>query len=138
MIPYENLQRLNKPFKEEFTEMFMDVLDKGHFILGPHLEVFEREFAAFHSAKYCIGVSNGLDAIILSLKALGLPPGSEVIVPSNTYIATILAVIASGLKPVLVEPDIRTYNIDPDRIEEAITPNTRALVIVHLYGKIPG
>ena len=124
MIPYESLKRLNDPFKEEFKEAFDDVLDKGHFILGHQLELFEEEFAAFHGTKYCVGVSNGLDAIILALRALNLPPDSEVIVPSNTYIATILAVVACNLKPVLVEPDIRTYTIDPDKIEQAITSKT--------------
>ncbi len=136
MIPYENLKRLNEPFEEEFRARFNAVLDKGHYILGHQLELFEQEFAAYHSAKYCVGVSNGLDAIILALKALELPAGSEVIVPSNTYIATILAVIACGLKPVLVEPDIRTYNIDPSKIEAAITPKTKVLLVVHLYGKM--
>ena len=136
MIPYEDLKRLNKPFHDEFTQAFSDVLDKGHFILGHQLELFEQEFAEFHGSKYCIGVSNGLDAIILALRALDLPPGSEVIVPSNTYIATVLAVIASNLKPVLVEPDIHTYNIDPAKIEQAITPKTKALLVVHLYGKM--
>src|SRR6202012_1642416 len=97
---------------------------------------FEREFAAYHSAKYCVGVSNGLDAIILALRALDLPRGSEVIVPANTYIATILAVIACDLVPILVEPDIHTYNIDSAKIEAAITPNTRVLLVVHLYGKV--
>ena len=136
MIPYENLQRLNKPFEEELRAGFNTVLEKGHYILGPQLEFFEQEFAAYHAAKYCVGISNGLDAIILALRALNLPAGTEVIVPSNTYIATILAVIASGLKPVLVEPDIHTYNIDPALIENAITPYTKVLLIVHLYGKM--
>src|ERR1700733_13426475 len=125
MIPYEDLKRLNKPFKEEFTAAFDEVLEKGHFILGPQVELFEKEFAEFHSSKYCVGISNGLDAIILALKALNLPEGSEVIVPSNTYIASILAIIAANLKPVLVEPDICTYNIDADKIEAAITPKTK-------------
>ncbi len=136
MIPYEDLKRLNKPFKEEFTAAFEEVLEKGHFILGPQVELFEKEFAEFHSSKYCVGISNGLDAIILALKALNLPEGSEVIVPSNTYIASILAIIAADLKPVLVEPDIRTYNIDPDKIEAAITSKTKAILVVHLYGKV--
>jgi dTDP-4-amino-4,6-dideoxygalactose transaminase len=136
MIPYEDLKRLNEPFKEEFTLAFNDVLDKGHFILGRQVELFEQEFASYHSVKYCIGVSNGLDAIILAIRALNLPVGSEVIVPSNTYIATILAVIACDLKPVLVEPDINTYNIDPSIIEQAITDKTRVLLVVHLYGKM--
>jgi len=136
MIPYENLKRLNEPFQEEFIARFNVVLERGQYILGPQLELFEQEFAAYHSAKYCVGVSNGLDAIILALRALNLPSGSEVIVPSNTYIATILAVVASNLKPVLVEPDIHTYNIDPAKIEAAITSKTKVLLVVHLYGKL--
>jgi dTDP-4-amino-4,6-dideoxygalactose transaminase len=135
MVPYENLKRLNKPFEEELKSHFNAVLEQGQYILGSQLELFEQEFASYHSAKYCVGVSNGLDAIILALKALGLPGDSEIIVPSNTYIATILAVIACNLKPVLVEPDIHTYNIDPFKIEQAITAKTKVLLIVHLYGK---
>ncbi len=135
MIPYEHLERLNRPFREEYQKQFNTVLDKGHYILGDQLEQFEKEFAAYHSVNHCIGVSNGLDAIILALKALRLPEGSEVIVPSNTYIATILAVVACNLKPVLVEPDIKTYNIDPLKIEQAITVKTRVILVVHLYGK---
>ena len=135
MIPYEHLERLNRPFREEYQQQFNAVLDKGHYILGDQLEQFEKEFAAYHSVNHCIGVSNGLDAIILALKALRLPEGSEVIVPSNTYIATILAVVACNLKPVLVEPDIKTYNIDPLKIEQAITIKTRVILVVHLYGK---
>ncbi len=136
MIPYENLKRLNEPFNEELRAKFDAVLETGHYILGAHLELFEKEFASYHSANYCVGVSNGLDAIIMALKTFNLPPGSEVIVPSNTYIATILAVIACNLKPVMVEPDIRTYNIDPLKIEQAITPETKVLLVVHLYGKL--
>lgn len=136
MIPYENLKRLNQPFEEEFRAEFNEVLDKGHYILGHKLGVFEQEFAAYHAAKYCIGISNGLDALIIALRALNLPEGSEVIVPANTYIATVLAVIACNLKPVLVDPDIHTYNIDPGKIEAAITNKTKVLLIVHLYGKL--
>jgi dTDP-4-amino-4,6-dideoxygalactose transaminase len=136
MIPYENLERLNRPFRAEFISAFAGVLDKGNYILGAHLDAFEEEFAAFHAAKYCVGVSNGLDAIILALRALHLPAGSEVIVPSNTYIATILAVIACNLTPVLVEPDIRSYTIDAAKIEERITDKTKVLLVVHLYGKV--
>ncbi len=136
MIPYENLKRLNESFEPELRTAFEEVLQSGHYILGHQLELFEADFATFHSVKHCIGVSNGLDAIILALRALGLPEGSEVIVPSNTYIATVLAVISAGLKPVLVEPDVRTYNIDPAKIEAAITPSTKAMVVVHLYGKV--
>jgi dTDP-4-amino-4,6-dideoxygalactose transaminase len=136
MIPYEDLKRLNEPFEDDLRTAFNTVLQKGHYILGQRLETFEAEFAAYHSVKHCVGVSNGLDAIILALKTLDLPTGCEVIVPSNTYIATILAVIACGLTPVLVEPDIHTYNIDPAKIEAAITPKTKVLLVVHLYGKL--
>jgi len=136
MIPYENLERLNRPFAEDFKIAFADFLSKGHYIMGGQLEAFENEFAAYNALKYCVGVSNGLDALILALRALELPAGSEVIVPSNTYIASILAVIGAGLKPVLAEPDLKTYNIDPFQIENAITPDTRAVLVVHLYGKM--
>ena len=135
MIPYENLKRLNKPFEDKFREKFNTVIDNGSYILGPELEAFEKEYAAWHNINYCVGISNGLDALILALKALHLPEGSEVLVPSNTYIASILAILGCQLVPVLVEPDIATYNIDPDKIEEAITPKTKAIMVVHLYGK---
>jgi dTDP-4-amino-4,6-dideoxygalactose transaminase len=135
MIPYENLKRLNKPFEDKFREKFNTVIDNGSYILGPELEAFEKEYAAWHNINYCVGISNGLDALILGLKAFNLPEGSEVIVPSNTYIASILAILGCQLVPVLVEPDIATYNIDPDKIEEAITLKTKAIMAVHLYGK---
>ena len=135
MIPYENLKRLNTPFINKLKQGFDKVLDNGYYILGPELEAFEKEYAAWHNIPYCVGISNGLDALILSLKACDIPEGSEVIVPSNTYIASILAILNCQLVPVLVEPDLATYNIDPDKIEEAITPNTKAIMVVHLYGK---
>lgn len=135
MIPYEDLKLLNKPFERAYREAFDAFLDKGYYILGSRLEQFEQEFAAYHSLPYSVGVSNGLDAITLSLRALDLPENSEVIVPANTYIASILAVLQAGLIPVLVEPDIHTYNIDAEKIEQAITPKTKALLIVHLYGR---
>ena len=135
MIPYENLKRLNAPFENKFRERFNKVLENGYYILGPELEAFEAAYAAWHQTRFCVGISNGLDALILSLKACNLPAGSEVIVPSNTYIASILAILNCQLIPVLVEPDMATYNIDPDKIEEAITPDTKAIMVVHLYGK---
>ncbi len=135
MIEYENLALLNKPYFKDYTEEFNKVLTSGWYILGEHVKKFEKEFAAFNSVSNCIGVASGLDAITLSLKAFGFERGSEVIVPSNTYIATILSVLQNDLKPVLVEPDITTYTIDPGKIEEAITPKTKAILIVHLYGK---
>ncbi len=135
MIEYENLRKANEPFFDEYKRSFSSVLESGWFILGNAVKNFEQEFAAFNSSKYCIGVANGLDALILCLRALDVERGSEVIVPSNTYIATILSILQCGLKPVLVEPDIRTYNIDPRKIEEAITLKTKAVMVVHLYGK---
>ena len=135
MIEYENLGKVNKPFVEDYTKSFSETLQRGWFILGQNVENFEKEFAAYTGAKYCIGVASGLDALLLSLKAFDFKTGDEVILPSNTYIATILSVLHAGLIPVLVEPDISTYNIDPSRIEEKITSKTRALMIVHLYGK---
>lgn len=136
MIHYENLADSNRVFFEEYKKAFASVTEKGWFILGEQVKLFERDFAAYCGAKHCIGLANGLDALILALRALNLEKGSEVIVPSNTYIATILAIVHNGLKPVLAEPDIRTYNIDPAEIEKKITPKTRAIVVVHLYGKI--
>ncbi len=135
MIDYENLKELNRPFFEEYSKSFNATLESGWFILGNNVRNFENEFAAYNNSKYCIGVASGLDALILSLAAFGFERGSEVIVPSNTYIATILSILHAGLFPVLVEPDINTYNIDPAKIEEKITNKTRALMIVHLYGK---
>jgi len=135
MIPYEDLKRLNAPFTEQFHTRFNSVLEKGYYILGEEVALFEKQFAQYNAVPYCLGVSNGLDAIILSLKSCNFPEGSEVIVPANTFIATILAVLQCNLIPVLVEPDISTYNIDPTKIEEAITAKTRAIIAVHLYGK---
>ena len=135
MIPYENLKTLNRPFEEQLKNKFADFLDKGWYILGEEVSSFEQEFAAYHQEKYVVGVANGLDALILSLQCCNFNKGDEVIVPSNTYIATILAIIHCGLTPVLVEPDSRTYNIDPAAITAAITTNTVAIMVVHLYGQ---
>ncbi|MFM7023848.1 MAG: DegT/DnrJ/EryC1/StrS family aminotransferase [Flavobacteriales bacterium] len=135
MIAYENLGKLNAPFFEEYTRSFNKVLNSGWYILGNSVKNFEEEFAAFNKAKYCVGLASGLDAITLSLAAFNFEKGSEVIVPSNTYIATILSVMQNNLQPVLVEPDLTTYNIDPLKIEAAITKKTKAIVVVHLYGK---
>ena len=136
MILYENLNILNKPFITEYKNKFSEVLDSGWFILGSKVKEFEKDFSSYIGSRYCTGVASGLDALILGLKALHLDEGSEVLVPSNTYIATILSIIHNRLIPVLVEPDIQTYNIDPAKIEEKITSKTRAMVIVHLYGKV--
>lgn len=135
MIPYENLYKLNQSFMPAFRERFDDFLNKGWYILGNYTTGFEQQFADWNNSAHCIGVANGLDALTLSLKSFDLEPGSEVLVPANTYIATILAIINNQLIPVLVEPDIDTYNIDPDLAGELITSKTKAIMIVHLYGK---
>jgi dTDP-4-amino-4,6-dideoxygalactose transaminase len=135
MIEYENLYKLNKPFIAEYRKQFDAVVDSGWFILGSQVREFEEAFAAYCGSAYCVGVANGLDALTLALRSFDFKEGDEVIVPSNTYIATILSILQCRLKPVLVEPDIATYNIDPTRIEEAITNRTVAIMVVHLYGK---
>ncbi len=136
IIAYEDLKQVNAPFIGEYKKNLDIFFGNGWYILGEQVQRFEEEFAAYCGSKYCVGVANGLDALVLSLKALELPPQSEVIVPSNTYIATILAIINAGLKPVLVEPRLSTYNIDPERITEKITTKTAAILVVHLYGKV--
>jgi len=135
MIEYENLRKSNDPFFEDYKKSFGETLYSGWFILGKNLENFENEFAAYNRVKHCIGLASGLDALSLGLRSLNFKVNSEIIVPSNTYIATILSIIQNGLKPILVEPDINTYNIDSDKIEEKITSKTRAIMVVHLYGK---
>jgi dTDP-4-amino-4,6-dideoxygalactose transaminase len=135
MIRYEDLKAVNQHLFDAFKEKFNQVLESGWFILGSQVKEFEQSFAHYHQMPHCVGVGNGLDALVLSIKAFHLPPGSEIIVPSNTYIATILAVIHAGMKPILVEPDISTYNIEPLKIEEAISSNTKAVLVVHLYGR---
>ena len=135
MIEYENLASSNNLFEDEYRKSFELFLKKGWYILGEQVKSFEEAFASYCNVKCCIGVASGLDALMLALRQAGFPSDSEVLVPSNTYIATILAILQCGLKPVLVEPDIRTYNIDPKRIEENITSRTKAIMVVHLYGK---
>lgn len=134
-MEYEDLERLNRPFAKEFESSFLNFLTSGWYILGEKVENFEQEFASYLGVNYCVGVASGLDALYLSLKCNNFPGGSEVIVPSNTYIATILSIINAGLKPVLVEPDLETYNINPSLITKAITKKTKAIMVVHLYGK---
>lgn len=135
MIEYENLAWVNAPYRKELEDKFSAVLQKGWFVLGSEVLAFEQEFAAWCGTKHCVGVASGLDALILSLKALHLPAAGEVLVPSNTYIASILAIIHAGLQPVLVEPDLDTYNMDPAAAVKAVTPKTCAIMPVHLYGK---
>lgn len=121
---------------EEYQQAFSDLLNSGWFILGKSVQQIENAYAAYCQSTHCVGVANGLDALVLSLKAFKFPAGAEVLVPSNTYIASILAIVQSGLTPVLVEPDIRSYNIDCTKIEEKITTKTVAILPVHLYGKL--
>lgn len=134
-IEYESLALLNKPFQEEYKAAFADVVDSGWYILGEKVKKFESEFATYTGGKHCVGLASGLDAITLAIAAFNFEKGSEIIVPSNTYIATIISVLQNNMTPVLVEPSIDTYNIDPAKIEASITPKTRAIVVVHLYGK---
>ena len=135
MIEFENLKNVNKILFNEYKDIFNEFIESGWYILGGGVSKFEDEFASFCGAKHCVGVASGLDALVIALDALNLPKGSEVIVPSNTYIATILSIVRSGFKPVLVEPNIQTYNIDPEKIEENITSKTKVILAVHLYGK---
>ncbi|MBW7888688.1 MAG: DegT/DnrJ/EryC1/StrS family aminotransferase [Bacteroidetes bacterium] len=135
MIEYENLRKSNEPFYAEYQNIFSGILESGWFVLGNSVKNFEEEFARFVTMPHAIGVANGLDALILALRVLNFEAGSEILVPSNTYIATILSILQCRLKPVLIEPDIQTYNINPQKIEEAITKKTKAIMVVHLYGK---
>jgi dTDP-4-amino-4,6-dideoxygalactose transaminase len=138
MIKYLDLQQINGSFEPELSNALKRVLDSGWYLLGEEVNAFEKEFAEYIGVKNCIGVANGLDSLRLILKAyieLGeMREGDEVIVPANTYIATILAITENRLVPVLVEPDIKTYNIDPFVIKKHITKRTKAILIVHLYG----
>lgn len=134
-IPSLDVGASYSELKDEVDEAVARVLQSGWYLLGEELTRFEREFADYLGVKHCIGVGNGLEALHLSLRAMGVKAGDEVIVPSNTYIATWLAVSYAGAAPVPVEPDERTYNIDPNRIEEAVSSRTRAILPVHLYGQ---
>lgn len=134
-VPFVSFKPLEKELDQQLRAAFDRVLERSWYIEGKEDAAFEEAFARFCHADYCVGVGNGLDALMLVLRALEIGPGDEVIVPSNTYIATALAVTYVGAKPVLVEPDLRTYNIDPAKIEEKINPNTKAIMPVHLYGQ---
>ncbi|MCX8062048.1 MAG: DegT/DnrJ/EryC1/StrS family aminotransferase [Anaerolineales bacterium] len=134
-VPFLDVQRTYLELSNKIDEAIRRVLRSGRYILGPEVEAFEHEFASYCGVSYCVGVGNGLEALHLVLLSYGIGVGDEVIVPANTYIATWLAVSYSGAVPVPVEPDERTYNIDPGRIEAAITHRTRAIVPVHLYGQ---
>ncbi|WP_323028818.1 DegT/DnrJ/EryC1/StrS family aminotransferase [Castellaniella defragrans] len=139
-VPFLDLRTVNARYRDELLEACTRVIDSGWYIGGDELKAFEQEFATYCGVQYCIGVGNGLDALALTLRAwksLGcLKEGDEVLVPANTYIATILAITANRLKPVLLEPDMKTFNIDPAKIEAAITRRTRMIIPVHLYGRL--
>jgi dTDP-4-amino-4,6-dideoxygalactose transaminase len=135
MIPFLDLKRINAEDRDEIIEAITRVIDSGWYILGNEVEAFESEFAVYCGTKHCIGVANGLEALHLVVRAYGIGQGDEVIVPANTYIATWLAVTHAGATPVPVEPDERTYNIDTDKIEQALTSKTKAILVVHLYGQ---
>lgn len=135
MIEYENLGKVNEKLFTMYQEKFNEILKSGWYILGKNVSDFECDFANFCNTNYAVGLASGLDALVLAIDAFSFPNNSEIIVPSNTYIATILAILRNGFKPVLVEPDIRTYNIDPAKIEAKISINTKAILLVHLYGK---
>lgn len=135
IIPFNNLSAANIGIKSELQKAFSTVLDSGQFILGEEVDSFEREFSRYCGTKFCVSVANGLDALILILKALGVSKEDEVLVPSNTFIATYLAISQVGAIPVPVEPNIDTYNIEPENIEMLITKKTKAIIAVHLYGQ---
>ncbi len=135
MIPHLDLKQVNQPYSEALQAAACRVLSSGWYVLGHEVEAFETGFAAYCGVKHCIGVGNGLEAIYLIFKAMNFPKGSEIIVPANTYIATILPITALGLTPVWAEPDPRTYTLAAPQIEPLITEKTRAIVVVHLYGR---
>lgn len=139
-VKFLDLQAVNKPYMDELAAAARKVIEGGWYIHGAETDAFEREFAAFCGSAHCIGVANGLDALRMILEAyqvLGLMrEGDEVMVPSNTFIASVLAISQSRLKPVLVEPDPQTYNIDPQKLQQALTPKTKAVMAVHLYGQL--
>ena len=135
MLEYENLKKVNEKLFDKYQENFNEFIKSGWYVLGNQVSKFEDKFSSFCGTNYCIGVASGLDALILAIDAFNFPKDSEIIVPANTYIATIMAIVRNGFKPVLVEPDIKTYNIDVSKIEGKITTKTKAILVVHLYGK---
>lgn len=134
-VPFATMKYMHADIKDEMMKKMEEIYDKGMYILGEEVEKFEEEYAKCIGTKYCIGVGNGLDALRIAMLALGIGENDEVIVPSNTYIATALAVSYTGAKPVLVDPDLDTYNITGENLEDKITKNTKAIVVVHLYGQ---
>ena len=140
MIPFLDLKKINEPYEAAFQEKLKAVLNNGWYILGNEVKEFEINFASYCGTKYCVGVGNGFDALVLIFKGYiqleKLQKGDEVIVPANTYIASILAILQADLIPVLVEPKLETYNINPNLIAEKITSKTKAILVVHLYGQL--
>ena len=134
-IPFLSLKSTNQVYEKQLIEAITQVISSGWYILGKELEQFEKDFANYCGAKHCIGVANGLDALTILLKASEFPANAEIIVPANSYIATMLAVSNANLTPILVEPLLETYLIDYQQIEKAITPKTKAILVTHLYGK---
>ena len=140
MISFLDLKAINAQYRDELVEAATRVIDSGWYIQGEEVEAFEREFAEYCGSRHCIGVANGLDALTLTLRAwkqLGkLKEGDEIIVPANTYIASVLAITENRLKPILVEPDEATFNLCLEKTAAAITPDTKAILAVHLYGQM--
>lgn len=134
-IPFLHFESMNSEVKAELLASFESFIDNGWYVLGEQVKQFEQEYAQFNQTQYCVGVANGLDALIIALKTLGIGNGDEVIVPSNTYIASWLAISSVGATPIPVEPNFQTYNINPSLIENAITKHTKAIMPVHLYGQ---
>lgn len=135
-IPFATFDRMHRRIRDEMIQKFVEVYDKGWFIQGEEVLAFEKEFAQYNGASYAVGVASGLDALYLSLRALGIGAGDEVIIPSNTFIATALAVSDTGARPVLVDPDPDTYTMCASGIKEAVTQRTKAIIPVHLYGQM--
>jgi len=140
MIKFLDLQKINRPYQQALEQKTKSFFDKGWYVLGEEVKLFEKDFAAYCGTKFCIGTGNGLDALVLIFRGyieLGrLKKGDKVIVPANTYIASILAVLEAGLVPVLVEPKLETFNLDPDLLDANFTPEIKAVLAVHLYGQL--
>ena len=133
-INFNQLDRAYRKFKPEYDQAAIGVLESGWYILGGKVEKFEQQFAEFIGSQYCVGLNSGLDALVLAFRALGIGPGDEVIVPANTYIASVLGITENGATPIFVEPD-EFYNIDASKIEDNISDKTKAILVVHLYGQ---
>ncbi|EQE50493.1 degT/DnrJ/EryC1/StrS aminotransferase family protein [Clostridioides difficile CD40] len=134
LVKFNNLLKQFQTHKEEYEQKIKDVMESGYYILGNEVKHFEEEFANYVGSKYCVGLASGLDALIIAFRALGISEGDEVIVQSNTYIASVMGISINGATPVFVEPN-EYYNIDSSKIEEKINSKTKAILVVHLYGQ---